>query len=264
MLKQLLLTFTILLGLGSVFTSADESAQNEAPQAETLRLAVAADFAPTAETIGKEFTTLTGVPVKITSDSSEALLQMIKKGVQFDVYMSANTNYPIDLEKSGYTEGSPEIYAIGTLALYVKGKELTHNGLDLLQPGGFTQLAVANPKEAPYGIAAIETLKKLGIYEQVQNQLVYADNVTAALEMVESGQVEAGLISYGDLSDDQKSKAWIVPGRMHNHIQQSQVALKGGNATASQKWIKFMESDTAKNVLISSGYGVTNVEKVKE
>ena len=178
--------------------------------------------------------------------------------------MSANTNYPIDLEKSGYTQGSPEIYAIGSLALYAKGKELTHSGLDLLQPGGFTQLAVANPKDSSYGIASIETLKKLGIYEQVQSQLVNADNVSAALGMVESGQVEAGLVSYGDLSSDQKSKAWIVPGRMHNHIEQSQVALKGGIGEAAQKWIKFMESDTARNVLISSGYGVTNVEKVEE
>jgi len=264
MVKQLLLTLTILVGLSTVLTHADESAQKEAPQVETLNIAVAADFAPTAEVLGKEFTTLTGIPVKITSDSSEALLQMIKKGAQFDVYMSANTNYPIDLEKSGYTEGSPVIYALGSLALYAKGKELTHNGLDLLVPGGFTQLAVANPKESPYGVAAVETLKKLGIYEQVQSQIVTTDNVAKALQMVESGQVEAGLISYGDLSDEQKSKAWIVPSRMHNPIKQAQVTLKGSNLAAAGKWIKFTESDTAKNVLISSGYGVTNVEEVAE
>ena len=262
MRKQIVLTFAILLGLGSIIAQADESAQEKAAQAEALNLAVASDFAPTAEQLGKEFTTLTGIPVKITSDSSEALLQLIKNGSQFDVYMSANTNYPIDLEKSGYTDGSPVIYALGSLALYAKGKELTHNGLDLLVPGGFTQLAVANPKEAPYGVAAIETLKKLGIYEQVQSQLVYGDNVLKTLQMVESGQVEAGLVSYGDLSDDQKSKAWIVPGRMHNPIKQAQVALKGGNVAAAQKWIKFIESDTAKNVLISSGYGITNVEEI--
>jgi molybdate transport system substrate-binding protein len=264
MLKQLLLTIAIVIGIGSAITHADENAQKDAPQVEALNLAVAADFAPTAESLGKEFTTLTGIAVKITSDSSGALLQMIKKGSQFDVYMSANTHYPVILQKEGYTDGSPLIYAIGSLALYAKGKELTHSGLDLLQPGGFSKLAVANPKGSPYGVAAKETLKKLGIYEQVQSQLVYADNIAKALEMVESGQVEAGLVSYGDLSDEQKSKAWIVPGRMHNPIKQSQVALKGGNAAAAQKWIKFVESDTAKNVLMSSGYGVTNVEEVKE
>jgi len=264
MLKQLLLTFAILLGLGSVIASADENAQENVTQTETLNLAVAADFAPTAELLGKEFTTLTGVPVKITSDSSEALLQMIKKGSQFDVYMSANTNYPIDLQKSGHTEGNPVIYALGTLALYAKGKELTHNGLDLLVPGGFSKLAVGNPKESPYGVAAVETLKKLGIYDQVRNQLVYGDNVVKTLQMVESGEVEAGLIAYADLSDEQKTKAWIVPGRMHNPIKQSQVALKGGNAQAAQKWIKFIETDTARNVLISSGYGITSVEEITE
>ena len=99
MLKQFLLTLVIVIGFGSVITSADEVAQKQASQVAPLNLAVTADFAPTAETIGKEFTTLTGVPVKITSDSSEALLQEIKKGTQFDVYMSANTNYPIDLER---------------------------------------------------------------------------------------------------------------------------------------------------------------------
>jgi len=264
MLKQLLLTFAILLGLGSVIASADENAQENVTQTETLNLAVAADFAPTAELLGKEFTTLTGIPVEITSDSSEALLQTIKKGSQFDVYMSANTNYPIDLEKGGYTNGNPVIYAIGTLALYAKAKELTHNGLDILVPGGFSKLAVANPKESPYGVAAVETLKKLGIYKDVEAQLVYGDDVVKTLQMVESGEIEAGLIAYADLSDEQKSKAWIVPGRMHDPIKQGQVALKGGNAVASEKWIKFLETDTARNVMMSAGFGITNVEEVPE
>jgi len=256
MLKQLLLTFTILLGLGAVFTSADENTQENVGQTETLNLAVAADFAPTAEQLGKEFTTLTGIPIKIASDSS--------KGSQFDVYMSANTNYPVILQKEGYTDGNPVIYALGTLALYAKGKELTHSGLDLLVPGGFSKLAVANPKESPYGVAAKETLKKLGIYEQVQSQLVYGDNVVKTLQMVESGEVEAGLIAYADLNDEEKTKAWIVPSRMHNPIKQAQVALKNGNAAASQKWIKFIETDTARNVLISSGYGITSVEEINQ
>lgn len=262
MLKQLVLSCAIIIGFGSIIAHADESAQKEAPPA--LNIAVASDFASTAESVGKEFTTLTGTPVKITSGSSEALLQRIKMGEVFDVYMSDNTKYPIDLEESGYTAGSPEIYAIGGLALYAKGKELTHTGLDLLQPGGFTKLAVVNPKNSPYGVASIQTLKKLGIYEQVQSQIVYTDNVDQVLEKVESGEIEAGLVAYGDLSDEQKSKVWIVPGRMHKHIEQSLVAIKGGNALLSQKWIQFMESDTVKNILISSGYGVTNVEKVTE
>lgn len=263
MLKKLVLTFAIIIGFGSAMVHADEAAQKQAGQA-ALRVAVATDFAQTAEVIGKEFTSITATPVKITSGSSEALLQRIKNGEQFDVYISSNTNYPLDLEKTGFTEGSPKIYAIGSLALYAKGKELTHSGLDLLQPGGFTKLAVADPKSSTYGSASIETLKKLEIYEQVNSQIVYTDDVHKALEMVESGDIEAGLVSYGELSEDQKSKAWIVPGRMHSHIYQSLVALKGSNSPVAQKWIKFMESETVKNILISSGYGVTNVEEVKQ
>jgi molybdate transport system substrate-binding protein len=264
MLKQLVFILALIVGLGSFISHADETAQKEAPQVETLNLAVAADFAPTAELLGKEFTTQSGMAVKITSDSSEALLQMIKKGEQFDVYMSANTNYPIDLEKGGYTSGSPVIYALGTLALYAKGKELTHSGLDLLQPGGFTKLAVANPKESPYGEAAVQTLTKLGIYKVVEAQLVYGDDVAKTLKMVESGEVEAGLITYADLSDEQQSKAWIVPTRMYDPIKQGQVALKNGNAAASEKWINFLETDSARSVLISSGYGITSVEEITQ
>jgi len=262
MLKQLLLAITILLGLGSVFTNADENAQKKVT--ETLNLAVASDFAPTTEQLGKEFTTLTGISVKITSDSSEALLQMIKKGSQFDVYMSSNTNYPVVLSEEGYTNESPVIYAIGTLALYAKGKALTHTGLDLLVPGGFSKLAVANPKESQYGAAAVETLKKLGIYKDVEAQLVYSDDVVKTLQMVESGKIEAGLIAYANLSDEQKSKAWIVPGRMHDPIKHAQVTLKGGNAAASEKWIKFLETDTSRNVMMSAGFGITNMEEVAE
>lgn len=262
MLKQFVLIFAFILAASSTVTVADENAEKEVPQ--TLNVAVAADFAPVAEKLGKEFTYLSNIPVKFTSGSSEELLQKIKGGEQFDVFMSDNTDYPLDLEKSGQTEGSPKIYAVGSLALYVKGKELTHKGLDVLQPGGFTKLAIANPQDSGYGVAAIETLKKLEIYEQVQSQIVYADDVEKVLEMVETKEADAGLVAYGDLSDDQKSVAWIVPGRMHSKIMQSLVALKGGNAVATQKWIKFVESDTAKNVLISSGFGVTNVEEVKQ
>jgi molybdate transport system substrate-binding protein len=260
MLKRLLLSITLILTLGA-FVNADETAQNAAPEA--LNIAVADDFAPVAEELGKEFTHMSGIPVNFTTGSSEELLQMIKKGGQFDVYMSANTNYPVDLEKSGFTDGSPEIYAIGSLALYAKGKKLTHNGLDVLQPGGFSKLGVADPKMSPYGVAAIETLKKLQIYEQVQGQIVYADDVEKVLKMAESGEVDAGLVAYGDLSDELKLKAWIVPGRMHSHIEQSMVALKNANAAATKKWMMFIESDTAKNILVSSGFGVTNVEEVE-
>jgi len=260
MLKRILLSITLILTLGA-FVNADETAQNAAP--EVLNIAVADDFAPVAKELGKEFTHMSGIPVNFTTGSSEELLQMIKKGEQFDVFMSANTDYHVDLEKSGFTEGSPEIYAIGSLALYAKGKELTHNGLDVLQPGGFSKLGVANPKMSPYGVAAIETLKKLQIYEQVQNQIVYGDSAGKVLQMAESGEVDAGLVAYGDLSDELKSKAWIVPGRMHSHIEQSMVALKNGNAAATKKWMMFIESDTAKNILISSGFGVTNVEEVE-
>lgn len=264
MLKNLILTFAVIIGFGAVMADADEKASQSAAEAAPFNVAVSSDFAPIAEIIGKEFTHITSVPVKITSGSSQALLQKIKNGEQFDVYISSNTNYPLDLEKTGFTEGSPKIYAIGSLALYAKGKELTHSGLDLLQPGGFTKIAIADPKSSTYGAASIETLKKLEIYEQVEGQIVYADNVNKALEMVESGDIEAGLVSYGELSDEQKSKAWIVPGRMHSHINQSLVALKASSPALTQKWIKFMESDTVKNILISSGYGVTNVEEVTQ
>lgn len=260
MLKRILLSITLLLAFAA-FVNADETAQNPAP--EGLNIAVADDFAPVAKELGQEFTHMSDIPVNFTTGSSEELLQKIKNGEQFDVYMSANTDYPEDLEKTGYTDGSPEIYAIGSLALYAKGKELTHNGLDVLQPGGFSKLGVADPKMSPYGVASIETLKKLQIFEQVQGQIVYADDVEKVLKMAESGEVDAGLVAYGDLSDELKSKAWIVPGRMHSKIEQSMVALKNGNAAATKKWMMFIESDTAKNILISSGFGVTNVEEVE-
>lgn len=258
MIKQLLIIFALILGLSTASINAQESRTLKQP----LVVAVASDFAPTAELLGKEFTAITGTRVKIVSGSSVDLIRQITKGAEFDVFMSDNASYPLQLQNAGYADESPYLYALGTLALYAKGKNISHNGLDLLQPGGFTQLAVADPKNAPYGVAAIETIKKLGIYDQVQSQIVYADDVVKVLEMVESGKVEAGLVSYGDLSEDQRSQAWVVPSRMHKPIKQAQVALKGSGPDA-QKWIKFIETDTAKNILISSGYGVTNVEEVK-
>jgi len=190
----------------------------------SIKLAVAADFAETAVRLGDDFTDCTGITVVVSSDSSGALVSQIQSGAVFDAFLSAATDFPRQLIMEGLALPEPILYAIGTLALYSLELDLSTDGPALLAAGTFPRLAVADPEKAPYGSAAIQTLESLGLFDELEETLVFGENVGITLELVETRDADAGFVAFPDINSNQEG-AWVVPEDMHDPIEQEAVVL---------------------------------------
>jgi molybdate transport system substrate-binding protein len=253
--RQAIYCLILLLVCAGVSVGCSDDDSSPSPPSDEVRLAVAADFAETALRLGDEFTTFTGNTVTMTSASSGELVSQIRSGAQFDSFLSANTEFPQQLVEEGLAVGDPVVYAIGTLALYSKGQDLSEDGESLLVSGAFERLALADPAEAPYGLAAIQTLENLGVREKLESTLVVADNVAAALMLVESGDVDAGFVAFPDLGASAAVYAWVVPEDLHDPIQQAAVLLSAaqGREPAVQ-WMTYLLSASAGEIIRAAGY----------
>ena len=168
-----------------------------------LRLAAAADLEPVLPPILTQFQLQTGIHVEATYQASATLTTQIMNGAPFDLFLSADLNYPKRLIDAGLAQGAgsadssnPITYARGTLVLWTrKDSGLLPSSLDLLRDPKLRRLAIANPERAPYGKAAIAALKSLRLYEQLQSRLVTAENIAQAAQFADSGNADAGLIS---------------------------------------------------------------------
>ncbi len=245
------LALLLVVGINSRVIQADEMPA----QVATLRLAVAADFADTAKLLGQDFTTGHGVPVVITSGASGELNDQIRSGGEFDVFLSANVQYPKQLIKDELASNELLIYANGTVALFSPDQALATDGEKLLASGTFTKLAIADPKRAPYGGAAIESLNRMKLYVPLKGSLRFAGNIANTLEMVKKGGAEAGFVAYADLTPAEKKQAWVIPPSMHEPIQQAAVILVRAreNDSASQ-WMEYLASEPARQIIRNAGY----------
>ncbi len=244
----------VLLILTLALTGCDGNGGESGNMGTAVKLAVAADFAEVAELLGSDFTARTGITVSVTSDSSGALTSQIRSGAEFDVFLSANTGFPLQLIEEGLAVPEPVVYAIGTLALFSRDRDLSTDAISLLASGAFPRLAVADPEKAPYGRAAIQTLESLGLLDQLEETLVFAENVGKALELVETGMADAGFVAFPDLGGNQ-ARAWLVPARMHEPIEQAAVVLSNApDRDSADRWMDYLISDPARLIIKDAGY----------
>lgn len=252
MKKNLCKVFTVLSILTFTIVACNGKGYNLEKSSKTIKLAVAADFAETAERLGDDFTNRTAITVLITSDSSGALTSQIRSGDVFDVFLSANTDFPRHLVMEGLAVPEPILYAIGTLALYSLDLDLSTNGPELLAAGTFPRLAVADPETAPYGRAAIETLESLGLLDELEETLVFGENVGMTLKLVEAG--DAGFVAFPDI-DSNQAGAWIVTEDMHEPIEQEAVVLSTVlDRESADSWMEYLASDPARVIIQDEGY----------
>ena len=220
-----------------------------------IRLAVAADFAQVAKRLGGDFTQRHNIPVSIESASSGALASQIRSGKRFDVFLSANVSYPNSLVAEGLALPDTVFYAAGTIALFARGRDLSTDGQRLLTAGTFGRLAIADPKKAPYGVAAEQTLKSLSLWERLQGTLVFGRNIAETLALIMNGKADAGFVAFPDLAATQKSKAWLVPSQRHEPITQAAVALKSAQDPASAaQWMSYLTSKKARAIIQEAGF----------
>ncbi|MGA4635161.1 molybdate ABC transporter substrate-binding protein [Pseudomonas solani] len=227
--------------------------------AQDVHVAVAANFTAPIQAIAKDFEKDTGHKLVISTGATGQFYAQIKNGAPFEVFLAADDTTPAKLEKEGDTvSGTRFTYAVGTLALWSAKDGYVDAKGEVLKKNEYKHLSIANPKAAPYGLAATQVLEKLGLTAQVKDKLVEGQNITQAQQFISSGNAELGFVALSQIYKDGKvtgGSAWIVPAELHDPIKQDAVILaKGKDNAAAKALIDYLKGDKAAAVIKSYGY----------
>lgn len=220
--------------------------------AQELHVAAASDLSAVSKALAAGFEKeAPGVQVRFTTAASGILARQIENGAPFDVYLSANEKFVMDLSRSGRLEGfSVRQYATGQLGLWSPGGGV--KSFDDLSRDGVKHIAIANPKLAPYGAAAREALDK--IWQRIEKKVVYGENVRQALQYAETGNADAVLTSWA-LLYTKSPPAVKVPTSLHQPIRQSGGIVKGSKqANLAERFLVFLTRGEGAAILRSSGF----------
>lgn len=229
---------------------------------EKLTIATAANMQFAMKALIKAFSSETGIECEPIISSSGKLTAQIKEGAPFHVFVSADMKYPTDLYNSGFTYSKPKIYAYGKLVLWsmVQDFELS---IDVLAGDNVKHIALANPKTAPYGTAAIEVLNYYQLLEKVENKLVYGESISQTNQFITTTAAELGFTSKSVvLSPDIKGQGnWVaIDPDIYTPIEQGIVILKSSNEffEEAQQFYNFLFSNKAQETLEKFGYLTKN------
>lgn len=239
-----------------LFSSTDLRAQQP-----SVRVAAAADLKFAMEELAKKFENKTGARVDVSYGSSGNFFSQLQNGAPFDLFFSADVEYPRKLVAEGFAEpGTLGDYALGRIVIWMpddSSVDPAKEGWNALLDPGVQKIAIANPELAPYGRAATSALKKAGIYERVKAKLVYGENISQAAQFVQSANAQAGIIalSLAFSPGMKRGKVWQIPAEMHPPIEQGAVLLKNArNRPAAQAFLNFVKSAAGKEVLEQHGF----------
>lgn len=226
-----------------------------AAAAETT-IAVAANFTEPAKEIAKAFEAGTGQAVVLSFGSTGQFYTQIKQDAPFAVLLAADAETPGKLASEGLAvAGSRFTYAIGRLVLWGKTPAVPASEA-ALRSGRFEKLAIANPKLAPYGAAAIETLTRLGLYDALAPKLVQGTNIAQTFQFVDTGNAELGFVALSQVIAKAGGAYWLVPETLHAPIRQDAVLLGKGAADPTAKaFLDFLKGPEALKVIGKYGYG---------
>lgn len=230
-------------------------------QGEEVLVAVATNFQNPVRDISAAFEKATGHRVMMSAGSSGKLYAQVIHGAPFEVFLSADSVRPKLLEEAGLTvPGSRFTYAVGRLALWSKDKGMVKkDGYRVLTEAPFSYLAIANPKTAPYGHAAVQVMRRLKVWDLVSSRLVQGENIGQALQFVASGNAELGFVALSQVLDPRLKGVgsfWKVPLTLHDALKQDAVLLVAGQSNpAALAFMRFMESPHARAVIQQFGYG---------
>ena len=233
------------------------------PQEQKIRVAAAADVKFAMEELAAQFESATGIKVDITTGSSGSFFAQIQSGAPFDLFFSADMQYPQRLVATGFAEpGTLFEYAQGRIVIWTppdSSVDVTKRGWSALLDSRVQKIAIADPEVAPYGRAAVSALKKAGLFEQMKTKLVYGENVSQAAQFVQSGNAQAGIVPHClALSPGMKNgKVWEIPADLHPPIEQGAVVLKNAkDKTAALTFLNFVRNSQGKRTLEQHGFTV--------
>jgi molybdate transport system substrate-binding protein len=226
--------------------------------ADEVRVAVAANFTEPARDIGEAFRQATGNTVVFSFGSTGALYTQIAHGAPFDVFLSADADAPARTEQEGLAAPASRFtYATGQLVLYSTRPGLVDAGGGVLKRGNFAKLAISDPKLAPYGKAAVETMQRLGVDKSLAPKLVTGSSVTQTYQFVATGAADIGFVALSQVIKVPGGSRWIVPAQLHGPIAQQAVLLKTASTnSAAIAFVKFLRSPAARTIIERYGYSV--------
>lgn len=245
---------SLLIGLMALGFAASASA-------EEVQVAVAANFTAPMKVIAANFEKETGHKVAASFGSTGKFYAQIQNGAPFDVFLAADDETPAKLEKeNGIVAGSRFTYATGKLVLWSSQEGYVDDKGDVLKKNAFSKIALAQPKLAPYGLAAEETMKKLGLYDMLAPKFVVGESIGQTFTFISTGNAQLGFVALSQVFEDNKLKsgsAWLVPANLHNPIRQDAVILnKGKDNKAAAEFANYLKSEPVKALIRTYGYDV--------
>jgi molybdate transport system substrate-binding protein len=230
-------------------------------QAGEVQVAVAANFTAPMQKIAGAFAQDTGHKAVLAFGATGKFYAQITNGAPFEVLLAADDETPAKLEaEKQAVPGTRFTYATGKLVLWSAREGYVDSQGKVLQDGHFAHLSIANPKAAPYGAAAVETLTRLNLYQRLQPRIVQGENISQAHQFVSTGNAELGFVALSQVSRDGRFTAgsgWIVPESMHSPIRQDAVILlKGAANPAARALADYLKSDKAKAIIRAYGYDI--------
>ncbi|ADR33818.1 molybdenum ABC transporter, periplasmic molybdate-binding protein [Sulfuricurvum kujiense DSM 16994] len=230
--------------------------------AQTITVAAAANMKYAVNDIAKAFSQESGIGVKIITGASGKLTQQIMSGAPYDAFLSADVEFPGKLVQGGYTTTPAQVYAYGTLVLWSDTGVDLSKGVTVVANPAVKKIAIANPKTAPYGIEAMNTMRFYKVADAVTSKIVTAESISQVGSYVTTKAVDVGFMAKSIvLSPEMKNVGkWVeVDPKSYNTIDQAMVGLKNGspeNQIAAKKFLRFMSSAKAQSILKESGYGL--------
>jgi molybdate transport system substrate-binding protein len=250
-----ILTVAARIGASMAIAALGAAAGHTAHAAEA-RVAVAANFTAAAKEIGAAFEKASGHKVVFSFGSTGQLYTQITQSAPFDVFLAADQTTPAKAVKANLAVAdSLFTYATGKLVLFSKDKDLI-KGEATLKAGIFDKIAIANPVTAPYGTAAIEVMRRLGVYDTLKPKVVQGNNIAQTYQFVDTGNAEMGFVALSQVARHGDGSRWIVPETLYNTIAQDAVLLtRAANNEAATAFIVFLKGPQARAVSEKYGYG---------
>lgn len=233
---------------GAIAVSAESS-----PPAQ-VTVAVASNFATPLDELAKAYTAHRTVAINASPGSTGRLAAQIKNGGPFDVFLAADKERVDMLVKDGLADKDSQFtYAIGRLALYAPSAP--NVSVALLKSPMLKHLALASPDAAPYGAAAVEVLRQLGLYDSIRDRIAYGENISQTLQFADSGAADAGFVALAQVKAKDPKTYWLVPEKLHSIIRQDAcLTATGKKNAAARDFLSFLRSDGARKIIESYGY----------
>ena len=229
---------------------------------QTIRMAVSANAQFVAQALKESFEKQHPGKLELVVGSSGKLTAQIEQGAPYAVFLSADMGYPQELYKKGFSVASPRVYAYGKLVLWTLKDLAIKEGLKIVQQPAVKTIAIGNPAVAPYGVAAMEAMKKVGVYDKIKNKIVYGESIAQVNQYLLTGAADLVFTAKSVVEDPaMKNKGqWIeVNDSLYQPIEQGVVVLKqaqGDGLEYAQDFYHFLFSAPAKAIFTAYGYRV--------